>query len=182
LWGAPIRAQASIHDDLGDHRQVDPDDVAGLHAARLQRVGEALDVAMQLGVGDVALLALLPAPVERHAVAVAGLHVAIQAVVRRVDPATGEPLVERGVGTVEHGVPLAEPVQRPRLLGPPRRRIPRRRLVRRSVADQRLGGELLGRVEALDVEERREALLERLLSGGHGGSPPEVVRFSGRAA
>ena len=86
---ADARAREHRHDDLGDHRQVDPDDVALLDAVVLQRVGEALDVAVQLGVGDVALLALLAAPVERHAVAVAGLDVAIQAVVGGVELAAG---------------------------------------------------------------------------------------------
>ena len=38
---------------------------------RLERVGAALDVAVQVGVRDVALLALLAAPVEGDAVAVA---------------------------------------------------------------------------------------------------------------
>ena len=101
---ADARAGEHRHDDLGDHRQVDPDDVAGLDPAVLQRVGEALDVAQQLGVGDVALLALLAAPVEGDAVAQAGLDVAVQAVVRGVELAVREPLVERRVGVVEDGV------------------------------------------------------------------------------
>ena len=80
---ADARAGEHRDDDLGDHRQEDPDDVAGLDAEVLQRVGELLDVAVEVGVRDVALLALLTAPVERHAVAVAGLHVAVDAVVGR---------------------------------------------------------------------------------------------------
>jgi hypothetical protein len=77
----------------------------------LERVGEALDVAVQVGVGDVALLALLAAPVERDAVAVAGLDVAVDAVVGDVELAADEPLEERRVGPVEHRVPLLVPVQ-----------------------------------------------------------------------
>ena len=73
---------------------VDPDDVALADAAVLQGVGEALDVAVELRVGDVALLALLPAPVIGDPVAVAGLDVAVQAVVGDVELAVGEPLVE----------------------------------------------------------------------------------------
>ena len=68
-------------DDLGDHRQVDPDHVALADAEILQRVGEALRVSQQLGVGDVALLALLAAPVVGDAVAAARLDVAVEAVV-----------------------------------------------------------------------------------------------------
>ena len=64
---ADARAREHRHGDLGDHRQEDPDDVALADAVVLQRVGELLDVAEQVGVRDVALLALLAAPVERDA-------------------------------------------------------------------------------------------------------------------
>ena len=78
---APIRAQASIATTTcGDHRQVDADHVALADPAVAQRVGEALHVGEQLGVGDVALLALLAAPVVGDPVAVACLDVAVEAV------------------------------------------------------------------------------------------------------
>jgi hypothetical protein len=79
--GADARAREHRDDHLGDHRQVDPDDVAPAHAELLQRAGEAFDVAEQLGVADVALLAVLATPVQRDARAAAGDHVAVQAVV-----------------------------------------------------------------------------------------------------
>ena len=106
-------ARAGEHrdDDLGDHGQEDADDVAGLDADVLQRVGELLDVAVEVGVRDVALLALLTAPVERHAVAVAGLHVAVDAVVGDVELPVDEPLRVRRVGPIEHLVPLLLPVE-----------------------------------------------------------------------
>jgi hypothetical protein len=69
---------------LRDHRQEDPHHFALADAARLQRVAEALHVAVQFGVSDRALLALLAAPVEGHAVAVPGLDVTVDAVVGRV--------------------------------------------------------------------------------------------------
>ena len=103
--GADARAGEHRHRDLGDHRQEDPDDVARADPAVLQRVGEPLDVAVQVGVRDVALLALLAAPVERHAIAVAGLDVAVDAVVGDVELAADEPLGERRVRPVEHLVP-----------------------------------------------------------------------------
>ena len=78
--GADPGAGEHRDDDLGDHRQVDPDHVALLDAEVLERVGEALDVAVQVGVGDVALLPLLAAPVVGDAVADAGLDVAVEAV------------------------------------------------------------------------------------------------------
>ena len=120
---ADPRAREHRDDDLGDHRQVDPDDVALADAQVLERVREPLHVAVQLGVGDRALLALLAGPVERDAVAVAGLDVPVQAVVGHVQLAVGEPLVERRVRVVEHGRERLVPVQGSRLLGPERVRV-----------------------------------------------------------
>ena len=98
-------------DDLGDHRQVDADHVALADADVLERVGEALRVGEQLGVGDVALLALLAAPVIGDALAVAGLDVAVEAVGRGVQLAVGKPLVEGRVGLVEPLARLLRPVE-----------------------------------------------------------------------
>ena len=82
LWIAPMRAQASIATATSGiiGRKI-PTTSPLLDAVVLQRVGEPLDVAMQVGVGDVARLALLAVPVEGDAVAVAGLDVAVDAVV-----------------------------------------------------------------------------------------------------
>src|SRR4051812_47116905 len=153
-------------DDLRDHRQEDADDVALLDALVLQRVGEALDVAVQVRVGDVALLALLATPVERHAIAVAGLDVAVDAVVGDVELAADEPLEERRVGLVEDRVPLLGPLERVGLLGPEALEVlGLLEDVRR--ADLRALAELVGRIEPLLLEERLESLLERLLFGRH---------------
>ena len=116
---ADPRAGEHRDDDLGDHRQVDPDHVALLHAEILQRAGEALDLGEQLGVGDVALGAVLAAPVKRDALAPPRLDVPVEAVVGDVQRAAGEPLVERRIGVVEHRVPLLKPVQPLGLLDPP---------------------------------------------------------------
>ena len=134
---ADARAGQHGRDDLGDHRQVDPDDVALVDAVVLQGVGQPLDVAQEVGVGDVALLALLAAPVEGDAVAVARLDVAVEAVVGDVQLAADEPLRERRVRPVEDLVPLLEPVQLLGLLGPPGLGVlvrPRRRPTGRSTA------------------------------------------------
>ena len=106
---ADARAGEHRDDDLGDHRQEDPDDVAGLDAEVLQRVGELLDVAVEVGVGDVALLALLAAPVERDAVAVAGLDVAVDAVVGDVELAAHEPLARSAGRTSRAPGPTSAP-------------------------------------------------------------------------
>ena len=129
-------------------------------AVVLQGVGEALDVAQQLLVGDVALLALLAAPVEGDALAQAVLDVAVQAVVGGVELAVLEPLVERGVGVVEDLLEVREPVQRPRLLGPPAREVLGGLLVLGEIGDQRRRHEVLRRVEALLIEDVAQLLLE----------------------
>ena len=139
------RAGEHRHRHLGDHRQEDPDHVAGPDPALLERVRAALDVAVQVGVRDVALLALLAAPVERDAVAAAGLDVAVDAVVGDVQLAADEPLGERGVRPVEHLVPLLRPVERLRLLGPEPLRVAVRLLVDLGIGDDGVRGELAGR-------------------------------------
>jgi hypothetical protein len=126
-----MRAQASIATTT-----------SGPDAAILERVGEALDVAVEVGVGDVLLLALLPPPVERDPVAVPGLHVAIDAVVRHVELAAHEPLGERRVGPVEHLVPGLGPVQGLRLLGPEALVVLVSRLVLGAIGDVRTLDEL----------------------------------------
>ncbi len=150
--------------DLGDHRQEDPHDVALLDALVLERVRELLDVAVEVGVGDVALLALLAAPVEGHAVAVAGLDVPVDAVVADVELPAGEPLVEGGLRLVEHLVPALGPVEVLGLLLPPGLRVLRGLLVDRGVVQQRVLTELVGRVEGLDLLKLLQLLLE-LFSG-----------------
>ena len=106
---------------LGDHRQVDRDPVALLDAELGQRVRGLADLVLELGVGDVAGVVLgLADPVQGDLVAVAGLDVPVDAVVRRVDGAADEPLRERRVVPVEDPVPLLAPVEALGLLGPER--------------------------------------------------------------
>ena len=143
--GADPRAREHRDDDLGDHRQVDPDDVALADAERLEGVREPLHVAVQVGVRDRALLALLAGPVERDAVAAAGLDVPVKAVVGHVQLAVGEPLVERRVRVVEHGRERLVPVQRARLLGPEHIRVELGPRVQRGLVDALGGDELRGR-------------------------------------
>ena len=173
--GADARAGEHRHRDLGDHRQEDPDDVAGADAAVLERVGEALDVTVQVRVRDVPLLALLAAPVERDAVAVAGLDVPVDAVLGHVELAADEPLGERRVAPVEHLVPLAGPLQGLGLLGPEPLGIALRPLVHRGVGDDRVLGEAGGRREGLLVQQPLELRLERR-SVGHAVSPLSMLR------
>ena len=99
---ADARDREHRGDRLGDHRHVDRDAVALADAEPLEDVREALDLVGELGVGDAALVAGLALPEQRDAVAVAGLDVAVEAVVGDVELAVVEPLRERRVRPVEH--------------------------------------------------------------------------------
>ena len=104
---------------LGDHRQVDGHAVTLGDAQVLQRVGCLLDVAVQVGVGDVLGVTGLADEVDRDLVTFARLDVAVDTVVRRVQLAADEPLGERSVAPVEGLAEVLAPRQvRPRLLGP----------------------------------------------------------------
>ena len=159
--GADARAGEHRHRHLRDHRQEDPDDVARPDPAVLERVREALDVGQQLGVGDVALLALLPAPVIRDAVAPAGLHVAVEAVVGDVQLPAHEPLGERRVRPVEHLIPGLEPMEIAGPLGPEALRVRLGRLVDRGVRDERVLPERVRGREGLLFEQLAQFLVER---------------------
>ena len=68
---------------LGDHRHVDRDAVAGLDAELLQHVGELADFAMQLLIGQHAGVARLAFPDDRRLVLPPRREVPVEAVVRR---------------------------------------------------------------------------------------------------
>ncbi len=87
-------AGAGQHGDRGldDHRQVDADPVALLHADLAQAVGELADPREQLGVGHAAVAVRVVAlPDDRDVVAAPGLHVAVQAGDGGVEHAVLEP-------------------------------------------------------------------------------------------
>jgi hypothetical protein len=153
VGGADAGAGEHRDDDLGDHRQVDPDHVALLDPEVLEGVGEALDVTVQLGVGDVALLALLAAPVVGDPLAVAGLDVAVEALCRGVQPPVGEPLVEGRVGVVQPFAGLDVPVEQLlRLRGPPGLGVGGGLLVDLRVVPERRFAKLGRRLEFLDPQ------------------------------
>ena len=150
------------HDDLGDHRQVDADDVALPDPARLERAGQPLYVVEELGVGQLAFLAFLTPPVEGDPVAAAGQHVPVEAVVGHVDGPVGEPGVERRVGVVEHRGERRVPVQPlPRLRRPPCFRVGGGLLVDGRVPHLGPGGEAGRRRERPDLQQALETLTER---------------------
>ena len=138
-------------DDLGNHREEDPDHVPPADAEVLQAVGQALHVAVQVGVGDVAFLALLAPPVVGDALAEPGFDVPIQAVVGDVERAVGEPRHERRLGLVEHRAEGRVPVQFAGPPGPVALGIPRGSRVHLGIGDARPSAELRWRFETLDL-------------------------------
>ncbi len=118
--GADTRAGEHRVSDLGDHWQVDGDAVAPLDAARLQDVGEAADILVQLGIADVALLVGAVAfPDDRRLVGTRR-QMAVDAVVAGVERAVLVPAdldVAREVGVLDPRVGL-HPVQALAFLAP----------------------------------------------------------------
>ena len=112
-------AGAGQHRDrqLRDHRHVDGDPVALLHAEPAQRVREAADLLEQLAVGDRARVARLALPVVGDAVAEAGGDMAVEAVDADVELAADEPLRVRRLPRVELA-PRLHPVEPVALFGP----------------------------------------------------------------
>ncbi len=88
---------------LRRHRQEDADPVSLAHSQRLQRVGQAVDLARELGVGERARLAVVALPGDGRPGAAAGIQVAVDAVVGEVQTAAWEPLRPgHPAGAVQH--------------------------------------------------------------------------------
>ncbi len=126
-------AGAGQHGDrgFGDHRQVDGDAVALRDAQAQKHVGELADLAVQVPIGQDALIARLAFEDDRGFVAARAVQVPVQAVGGDVELPAEEPL---GVGRVPFAdrIPRLCPVQKfPSLFSPPAsvgRRLPLHRL------------------------------------------------------
>ena len=92
-------ARAGEHRDrhFGDHRHVDRHAIALANAERLQRVCRLLYLAVQVVVGECALIARFTDPVNSYLLAEPRRHMAVNAVLGNVQRAVGEPLGERQV-------------------------------------------------------------------------------------
>ena len=155
-----MRAQAQHrHRGLGDHRQVDGDGVALADPQVQQGVRGLLHLLVQLGVRDVAGVAVrLADEVDRHLVAVAGLDVAVDAVVGDVELAVREPGGERRLAPVEDlGEVLAPRQPAAGLVGP------ERLVVLVGLRVEVLGAVRLGR--ELRLRGKRAVLVSEVLEG-----------------
>src|SRR5215471_12686131 len=95
---------------LGRHAHVDDHAIALLYAQRLENVGELLDFAMELLVGQSPDFAGFALPNEGSFVFSRGEYVAIETVVGKIDLAAYEPF-SPGRIPVQNLVPFLEPVQ-----------------------------------------------------------------------
>ena len=93
------KARAGEHRDrhFRDHRHVDCYAIALANAERLQRVRRLLYLAVQVVVGEGAAITRLTNPVNGNLLAEPRRHMAVNAVLRNVQRAVGEPLGEREV-------------------------------------------------------------------------------------
>ena len=135
-------ARAGEHRDgqLRDHRHIDRDPIALLHAERAQRVREAADLVEELAVRDRARVARLPLPVVGDPVAEPVRDVAVEAVDADVQLPAEEPLGVWHVPGVELG-PRLHPVEAVALRGP---EVAEAILGRGPLVDPRVGGHGVG--------------------------------------
>src|SRR5690348_9402658 len=104
--------RASQHGDgqLRRHSHINGDAIALPHSERFQDIGKLLHFAMKLLISKRANLARLTLPDQRRFVLAPGLHVKVEAVVREIKLASGEPLCP-GAVPLQNLVPLLEPVK-----------------------------------------------------------------------
>ncbi len=108
--------------EFRNHRHVDSDAITGLNAQPLQHVGKLADLTMQILKRQHPRVARFPFPDDRGLVLPPRIKMPIQALIRRVNHPALEPLGVRHL-TVQHRVPLLEPIQVLRHLTPKRGRI-----------------------------------------------------------
>ena len=147
---------------LRHHAHVNRDAVAFGDAKRAQRVGEAVDFALEHAVGEHARIAGFAFPDDGGFVAALGMRVAIDAVVRDVQLAAGEPFGPRSI-PLEHIFPRLKPVEALRLGGPEGLGITRGAFVNFGVCRVGLAAKFgMRRKRAALLEQRGEADFGRL--------------------
>jgi hypothetical protein len=102
---------------LGDHGQVDRHPVAPFHAQRLEGVGAAIHLPVQLPVGQYSPVSGLALPDDRCLVTPWARQVAVQTVAGHIELPAHEPL-RVGWRPLEHRLPGFDPFQRAGLVFP----------------------------------------------------------------
>ena len=102
MGGADTRAGLHGDDAFDRHGQIDDDPVALRDPQPFERIGEAGDAGKQFPIGDPGNLAVIGLEEDGDLVAQTGFDVAVEAVPGSVQLAIRKPLVEGGVGFVEH--------------------------------------------------------------------------------
>ena len=146
VHGPDARARQHGNRELGDERQVDRDTIALRDPERLQDVGERRDLAIEIEVGQRAVLARLAFPDDGRLVAPWSARVAIDAVHARVQLPVGEPARVRRF-PVEHLRERALPFELAGEACPEAFGVTRRFVVHRRVPHDRGGREGRRRVE-----------------------------------
>ncbi|XQU70162.1 hypothetical protein OJJOAM_002893 [Cupriavidus sp. H18C1] len=182
MGGADAGAGLHRADALDRHRHVDHDAVALADAQRLQAIGQLAHARMQLAIGNPGDRAVVGLEHDRDLVGVAVLEIALQAVVRGVQLAVLEPLVERRVALVQH---LGEGLGPDQLLAGMAR--PEAFVVALGLFAQRAVGVHAGNGCALGERfgwGEYAMLLHHRFDGGHSSSPerPEWLRYFCRNA
>ncbi len=109
---ADARACEQRDGQLGHHAHVDRDTIALLHAERLEAVGEAARLFEHVFEGQRARVAGLAFPEVGDLLAVAALHMAVEAVIADVEGAAVEPTRDfRFLIPLQHAVPFGEPIE-----------------------------------------------------------------------
>ena len=105
-------AVAGVHgdDQLRHHAHIKADAVAFFDAEFFEHVGELVDLAPHVAIGQHALVARLAFPDDRRFVFAPAIDVAIEAIVGRVELAADEPLCPRRV-PLQNFFPRLEPMQ-----------------------------------------------------------------------
>ena len=131
---------------LGDHRKIDRDPIALPHAQLLQHIGEPIDLAVEIPIGERASVARLTFPDERSFVAASGRDMTVETVGAHVELPADEPL---RVGRIpgEHLVPGLHPLELTGHPGPESLEILVRFVVERHVTHVSLFPKGLGRGE-----------------------------------
>ena len=160
---------------LRDHRHVDRDGVALADSLRLQHVGEAADLRVEVAIGDrPRVLGVVAFPKDRDLVALVG-EVSVDAVRRDVGGAVAVPFDRDGTRRIGRGLHAAvglDPVDPHAVLAPEAGRVAHRAGVHLLVAvrpDKRVVPERLGHV----VDVGHHGVSSRaigLLGAVHGGS------------